>query len=70
MSYESLRQGFRWNLPASYNIGLDTCNKHAVNKGKLALIYDKDNGLNEKWTFEPEPIMIPAKSTITLKRER
>jgi len=51
LSYEKLVAQFRWNLPVRYNIGVDVCDKHAADKGKLALIYDKDDGTHEKWTF-------------------
>ncbi|MCF8563233.1 acyl-CoA synthetase [Alicyclobacillus tolerans] len=51
VSYEGLYEDFHWKLPVSYNIGVDACDRHAQDKGKLALIYDKGNGTHEKWTF-------------------
>src|SRR5579875_1763557 len=51
ISYDRFRSTFQWNLPSSYNIGVDVSDKHAHDKGKLALIYDKGDGSHEKWTF-------------------
>ncbi len=50
-SYDEFRKRFRWNLPTTFNIGVDTSDKHAVDKGKLAIIYDKGDGTHEKWTY-------------------
>ena len=51
LDYPTLYERFSWNLPAHYNIGVDVCDKHAGDKGKLALIFDRGNGTAEKWTF-------------------
>ena len=51
LDYEALCERFSWDLPASYNIGVDVCDHHAKDKGKLALIHDRGSGTAEKWTF-------------------
>src|SRR3712207_1541225 len=51
LDYETLYRRFSWDLPASYNIGVDVCDRHAKDKGKLALIHDRGDGTAEKWTF-------------------
>ncbi|HEX8258879.1 MAG TPA: acyl-CoA synthetase [Rubrobacteraceae bacterium] len=51
LDYEALYERFSWDLPASYNIGVDICDRHAGDKGKLALIHDRGDGTAEKWTF-------------------
>ena len=38
-SYEGLRDAFRWQVPARYNIGVDVCDRWAETEpGRLALI--------------------------------
>ena len=51
LDYATLYERFSWNLPTHYNIGVDVCDRHAGDKGKLALIYDRGNGTEEKRTF-------------------
>ena len=51
LDYEMLYERFYWDLPAGYNIGLDICDRHAGDKGRLALIHDRGDGTAEKWTF-------------------
>ncbi|HLY22181.1 MAG TPA: AMP-binding protein [bacterium] len=33
-----LRAGFRWRIPAEYNIGVDVCDKWAGDRGRVALV--------------------------------
>jgi len=51
LDYASLYERFAWDLPQTYNIGVDACDRHAGDKGKLALIHDRMDGSAEKWTF-------------------
>jgi len=51
LDYATLYESFSWDLPASYNIGVDVCDRHAHDKGKLALIHDLGDGTARKWTF-------------------
>ncbi len=51
-SYEQLVSRFRWQVPADYNIGVDVCDKWADGTGRLALIYEKSNGDQTRYTFD------------------
>ena len=42
---------FRWEIPEFYNIGVDICDKWAHQRYRLALIYEDENGLVEKYSF-------------------
>jgi len=50
-SYDEVYGAFKWQIPEIYNIGVDICDKHALQKDRLALIYEKENGQVEKYTF-------------------
>ncbi len=51
-SYEEIRDGFAWNIPEFYNIGVDVCDKWAAKEpGRSALIYVGDDGSAETVTF-------------------
>lgn len=51
LDYGILRESFSWDLPRSYNMGVDACDRHASDRGRLALIYDREDGGVEKWTY-------------------
>ncbi len=50
-SFEALRDGFRWSIPARYNMGVDCCDRHADGSGRLALIVDGADGVR-RWSFD------------------
>jgi len=50
-SYEKVYSSFRWNIPKYYNIGVDICDKHAHQRYRLALVYENEKGVIEKYTF-------------------
>jgi acetyl-CoA synthetase len=50
-SFSSLTQSFRWALPELYNIGVDTVDRHAGEPGKLALIYEREDGSVDRYSF-------------------
>jgi len=50
-SYEKVYSSFRWNIPEYYNIGVDICDKHAHQRYRLALVYENEKGVIEKYTF-------------------
>ncbi len=50
-SYEKVYSSFCWNIPEYYNIGVDICDKHAHQRYRLALVYENEKGLIEKYTF-------------------
>ena len=51
LDYEGLRERFAWNLPRSYNMGVDACDRHAWDRGRIAIIHDREDGVVEKWTY-------------------
>ncbi len=50
-SYEALYGGFRWEIPAAFNIGVDVCDKWAHDVDKLALIHETADGAVETYSF-------------------
>jgi acetyl-CoA synthetase len=45
-NYDELYRGFRWDIPARFNIATACCDRHADGAGRLALIYvDEDGGV-------------------------
>ena len=51
LDYAELYEGFRWNLPATYNMGVDVCDRHAGDAGRLAIIHEQEDGSAEYWTY-------------------
>ena len=35
LDYDALCERFSWDLPAHYNMGVDVCDRHAGDRGKL-----------------------------------
>jgi len=50
-SYEALRAGFRWRIPAHYNIGVDACDKWAEGPDRTALIHKRADGGVRRYGF-------------------
>lgn len=51
-SYEELCAGFRWQVPATFNIAWAACDRHAeANPSGLALIYEDQSGNVHTYTF-------------------
>ena len=42
---------FRWQLPTTFNIGVDVCDRHADGPSRLAMIYEDDPGQVSTHTF-------------------
>ena len=51
LDYETRYEQFAWDLPHTYNMGMDICDRNAVDKSNFALIHDRGNGDVEKWSF-------------------
>lgn len=51
LDYQTLYKRFDWDIPLHYNIGVDVCDEHAKYKNRLALIYERQDGGVEKWSF-------------------
>jgi len=50
-TYEEVYRNFQWKIPKHYNIGVDVCDRWAVEKYRLALIYVDGEGKDHKYTF-------------------
>jgi acetyl-CoA synthetase len=50
--YGRLYRDFAWNIPARYNIGVDTCDRHADGTDRLALVYVADTGTVTELSFD------------------
>lgn len=51
VSYLEIRDNFKWAIPEDYNIGLDVCDKWAVQVDRLALLYENEQGAVTRYTF-------------------
>lgn len=49
--YAAMHAGFRWQVPARYNIGVDICGRWAADRTRFALYYEDDAGNTSAWTF-------------------
>ncbi len=50
-TYEELCERFRWEIPASFNIAVDICDRHAGDPTRLAMIYEDEDGRVSEHTF-------------------
>jgi acetyl-CoA synthetase len=50
-SYAEVYARFRWQLPTTFNIGIDVCDRHADDPARLAMIYEDDTGQVSTHTF-------------------
>jgi len=50
-TYGEVCTNFRWEIPEFYNIGIDVCDKWALDKARVALIYIDPHGKEQKFTF-------------------
>ena len=50
-SYAEVYARFRWQLPTTFNIGVDVCDRHADDPSRLAMIYEDDIGQVSTHTF-------------------
>jgi acetyl-CoA synthetase len=51
-SYEEIYAGFRWQIPARFNIGVAACDRHADGSERPALIYETPHGSVERYSFD------------------
>ena len=49
--YAAIREGFRWDVPERYNIGVDICGRWASDRSRFALYYEDEAGNTSAWTF-------------------
>ncbi|MDW7711739.1 MAG: acyl-CoA synthetase [Deferrisomatales bacterium] len=50
-SYDAVAGSFRWHVPERYNIGVDVCDCHAGDEGRLALVFQAETGEPVRYTF-------------------
>ncbi len=50
-SYEQLHAGFRWDVPARFNIAWDCCGRHAVSRERFALYYEDESGATAAFSY-------------------
>lgn len=50
-SYAEVYARFRWHIPPTFNIGVDTCDRHANDSSRLAMIYENEAGHVSLHTF-------------------
>jgi acetyl-CoA synthetase len=48
-TYQEMTSGFRWEVPASYNLAADVLDKHEPERPAMRFV--SDEGRNERWTF-------------------
>ncbi|MFO7685288.1 MAG: AMP-binding protein, partial [Desulfobacterales bacterium] len=51
-TYDEVCRRFRWNIPETYNIGVDVCDKWAGGKNRLALIYVGPDEKEQRFSFQ------------------
>ena len=51
-TYDEVCKNFRWNLPETYNIGVDVCDKWANGSKRLALIYVGPDEKEQRFSFQ------------------
>jgi acetyl-CoA synthetase len=50
--YDDLYRGFRWNIPARFNMATACCDRHADGGGRTALIYVDEDGGTQHTSFD------------------
>jgi acetyl-CoA synthetase len=50
-SYEQLHGGFRWEVPARYNIAWDCCGRHAAARERFALYFEDESGTTAAFSY-------------------
>jgi acetyl-CoA synthetase len=50
-TYEEVYARFRWTIPATYNIAVDVCDRHARDATRLAMLYEDELGHVSAHTF-------------------
>jgi acetyl-CoA synthetase len=50
-TYEDVCRSFRWDIPESYNIAVDICDRHADGRDRPALIYETEDGEVQTFGF-------------------
>lgn len=51
-TYDAVCRNFSWEIPGTFNIGVDVCDKWAGGKNRLALIYVGPDEKEQRFTFQ------------------
>ena len=51
LSWDTLHQNFRWQVPRQFNIASAVCDRHAEDQNKIALYFEDEQGQQQKATF-------------------
>ena len=51
LSFDAIRERFRWNVPSRYNIGVDICDRHTGIGNRIALYTENPQGAQRTYTF-------------------
>ena len=49
--YATLHSGFRWEVPARFNLGWDCCGRWAEDRNRFALYWEDESGAEAAYTF-------------------
>ena len=49
--YREVYEGFRWNVPADFNIAQWACRRWAKDRHRLALYWEDESGETQAWTY-------------------
>jgi acetyl-CoA synthetase len=49
--FEQLSAGFRWQVPARFNLAWDCCGRHAVARERFALYFEDEQGATAAFSF-------------------
>jgi len=50
-SFDELSAGFRWEVPARFNLAWDCCGRHAVARERFALYFEDEDGTTAAFSF-------------------
>ncbi|MDQ5903566.1 MAG: acetyl-CoA synthetase [Pseudomonadota bacterium] len=50
-TYATMHEGFSWQVPEKYNIGVDICGRWAADRSRFALYFEDEAGNTSAWTF-------------------
>jgi len=50
-SFDELSTGFRWQVPARFNLAWDCCGRHAVARERFALYFEDEDGTTAAFSF-------------------
>ena len=51
LSFDEIRERFRWNVPQRYNIGVDICDRHTDIGDRTAVYVENAQGVEQTFTF-------------------